>query len=371
MNNIYPPNSLSDPSLSVPFEGRGLNPNERKVNINAYDGSIIAEYMISKNRFTLPINSGSLSSYTPGTLCYSSLNQQLQISDGANWNNIIASPANTMLTLRPGYTGPSTEGVYGTWQNLYNDLIKISGEKYIMFDNSLISNVTPIQIPAGVWDMSNTTWYAPVCSLMPPPSLFIQLHILDGATINGLCGIDGLLAVTYFGTAQPAITVSITPTSKRVAISLTNGAHLNVAGGQPFIEVTSGFYEVIVQFGCHLQTGPGIIRSLSGAYVIIGLSTFATMNNDVLTGDGDFSILRFAPGSIVTIPLVQPGVTGSLSITNFYNNPDTYSFAATPGITDDNNLGYKLGDIWIDTTADNIYMAANVNTGAAVWRGPV
>lgn len=36
----YPANSLTDPSLAVPFEGKGLDPNERRVNINARDGTI-------------------------------------------------------------------------------------------------------------------------------------------------------------------------------------------------------------------------------------------------------------------------------------------------------------------------------------------
>lgn len=37
---MYAPNSLDDPSLAVPFEGRGLNPTDRKVNINAFDGTV-------------------------------------------------------------------------------------------------------------------------------------------------------------------------------------------------------------------------------------------------------------------------------------------------------------------------------------------
>lgn len=37
---MYAPNSLDDPSLAVPFEGKGLDPNERKVNISAFAGTI-------------------------------------------------------------------------------------------------------------------------------------------------------------------------------------------------------------------------------------------------------------------------------------------------------------------------------------------
>jgi hypothetical protein len=41
----YPPNSLTDPSLAVPFEGKGLDPNDRKVNVNARNGNIQCEHL--------------------------------------------------------------------------------------------------------------------------------------------------------------------------------------------------------------------------------------------------------------------------------------------------------------------------------------
>ena len=45
---MYPANSLTDPSLAVPFEGKGLDPNDRKVNINARDGTIVCELLTTK-----------------------------------------------------------------------------------------------------------------------------------------------------------------------------------------------------------------------------------------------------------------------------------------------------------------------------------
>lgn len=36
----YPANSLTDPSLAVPFEGKGIDPIERRVQVNARDGII-------------------------------------------------------------------------------------------------------------------------------------------------------------------------------------------------------------------------------------------------------------------------------------------------------------------------------------------
>lgn len=45
----YPANSLTDPSLAVPFEGKGLNPDQRKVTINARDGILQAVTIIGEN----------------------------------------------------------------------------------------------------------------------------------------------------------------------------------------------------------------------------------------------------------------------------------------------------------------------------------
>lgn len=42
--------------------------------------------------------------------------------------------------------------------------------------------------------------------------------------------------------------------------------------------------------------------------------------------------------------------------------------SAAPTVNDDSGGGYAIGSIWVDTTADNVYMAVDVTVGAAVWR---
>lgn len=44
------------------------------------------------------------------------------------------------------------------------------------------------------------------------------------------------------------------------------------------------------------------------------------------------------------------------------------SATAAPGVGDDSGDGYAIGSIWVDVTADNVYMAADVSVGAAVWK---
>lgn len=44
-----------------------------------------------------------------------------------------------------------------------------------------------------------------------------------------------------------------------------------------------------------------------------------------------------------------------------------YSKTTIPTVDDDTDAGYKVGDIWLDTTNDIIYQAIDVTAGAASW----
>ena len=95
MSGILTPNTLSDPSLSVPFEGRGLNVNDRLVNINARSGTIICKKLIADE-----VNGGSGGGAAP-------TEQEVSLSSG--FDVAAAGPALTLvdipgmsLTLQPG-----------------------------------------------------------------------------------------------------------------------------------------------------------------------------------------------------------------------------------------------------------------------------
>ena len=45
-----------------------------------------------------------------------------------------------------------------------------------------------------------------------------------------------------------------------------------------------------------------------------------------------------------------------------------YLKTTAPTVNDDTGDGYKVGDIWLDTTNDIIYQVIDVTAGAAVWR---
>ncbi len=44
---------------------------------------------------------------------------------------------------------------------------------------------------------------------------------------------------------------------------------------------------------------------------------------------------------------------------------------ANPTVNDDSGAGFDVGTIWINTATDDVFIAADVAVGAAVWQGPV
>lgn len=44
---------------------------------------------------------------------------------------------------------------------------------------------------------------------------------------------------------------------------------------------------------------------------------------------------------------------------------------SNPTATDDSTKGYSIGSTWVNISTSNVYVAASVQPGAAVWRGPI
>ncbi|KKM72932.1 hypothetical protein LCGC14_1415560 [marine sediment metagenome] len=49
------------------------------------------------------------------------------------------------------------------------------------------------------------------------------------------------------------------------------------------------------------------------------------------------------------------------------SNPNVFTKAAAPTANDDTGDGYEVGDIWLDTTNDKVYIVIDVTLTAAVW----
>lgn len=345
---------------------------DSKRNIFANDITING-YATMNGNFLLPAVST-----VAGSLSYNPNNQQLVIGDGTAGQNILASGGGTILTYRPGYTGSSTNGVYGNWDDMYSDLQKIHTSKVIEFDDSLLISGDPITIPTGNWNMSDTRWYSHLCRFTGVPVFSgVQIEIGDNTTIDGLCEVSGTLRITYTSTTNPAITAkagTIYNYERNAIVSFTNGTVIACTGTQPFVKIEDVFYEVVTLFGVRfLNGGTPIIQAdtnFPNAGIIV-LGSSCELEDNVVSGNGALVLLRYSPGNNVTIPLQQPITgTGTIIIQNNYTTSDTYQYITNPTLNDDSDIGYKVGDTWINTSTKKYWVAVDVSVGGAVWNGP-
>lgn len=65
---------------------------------------------------------------------------------------------------------------------------------------------------------------------------------------------------------------------------------------------------------------------------------------------------------------VSKAQVGLGNVENIKNN---YGATTAPTVNDDSSVGYSVGSIWVDTTADVVYVAVDVSVGAAIWKDVV
>gem|GEM_PF-3475006 len=83
----------------------------------------------------------------------------------------------------------------------------------------------------------------------------------------------------------------------------------------------------------------------------------------------DASAVSFTPtGSIastdVQAAIAEVAAEAGSGVLNKYNA------TVAPAVTDDTGDGYAVGSVWVNVTADTVYMCVDATTGAAVWNGP-
>jgi len=167
----------------------------------------------------------------------------------------------TNLVFRPGSVAP---GVYGDWASLYADLVLVQGFKTIQFDDSI---VTPCVIPAGVWDMAQTEWFAFNKTQGSAASLFSAVTISDGASFTNLRKIGGDISVTNLNSVNAPIVIGPYGAGQTRAI-FEIGAGLqsdfpliNNNGAAPFFDCTAllAGQEFLIRGGCQISgTSPAV-----------------------------------------------------------------------------------------------------------------
>jgi hypothetical protein len=324
-----------------------------------------------RHTFTLPSGLKDAPFSLAGSLSYNSESQSIIFSDGLSWKNVGITNPGSAFIFYPDYTGPERSGTFTDWKKLMAAMMLTPGVKFLLLVDDAVS---PVVIPPGIWDMTNIVIFSPV-SRFNAGLNFVQVLISDGAVLNNLSAIQGPYNIVYAGTTQPCITFSTTSFSDRSALVFGRGARFSCSGTQPFIyiDLPGSVFEIVLDLGGGIGSGTTqAINVAAGSTLFIGLASFSAVDNNSIAGQGTVLFGRGSLSGSISIPLNQPAITGFKLIQDIYLQvPLKYDNSGAPGVNNDNTQGFKTGDIWIDTAADDVYIAANVNTGAAVWRGPV
>jgi len=214
-----------------------------------------------------------------------------------NFQNEVVSEITNLFTFRPNYTGPPLFGLYTDWNLLYADIEKVQGLRSIFFDDTDGNIIIPAR--ADPWDMENVSWTTPIC-IDNIASIYTIINISDGATFNHLCIIDGLLQINYQGTVGPAMIQDPTsppPNSSASSLLLRNGANIICSGSQPFVQILSNGFLVLMDFGAQLNLGGSSTyeifdtSSTSGALQII-VGYISSIQNNSVRGTGNINAIK-------------------------------------------------------------------------------
>lgn len=61
------------------------------------------------------------------------------------------------------------------------------------------------------------------------------------------------------------------------------------------------------------------------------------------------------------------GVLRRTGVGTYSVRKDNLAASASPGTSDDDSAGYTIGSVWIDTTADTVWVCVDATTSSAVW----
>jgi hypothetical protein len=296
-----------------------------------------------------------------GAVAYDTGSSVPVYSNGLAWLPFGGATGGSFV-FRPGYTGPDFPNIFSTWAELITALALVAGPKTIFFDGTDGALVIPA---GGPYDMSEVTWLGSLCPA------FSSVTIPDGATFLNLCNITSL-GVTYTGTSGPACSIDLAGTA--TAAHLDIGASVSCTGTSPFWSFTDsvggGAAVALLGFGASLLDGGNpVVDSSAGFSAVFLLGPNSTLDDDTLSGLGKWIINLDDSSANLTLPFLGANFPAAplIVISDNLLCPKINTSGVAPAATNDITEGFKIGDTWVDTATDTVYIAADVSTGAAVW----
>ena len=294
---------------------------------------------------------------------------------------------------RPFYTGPQQKNLVRTpgadgWNEVVRLLSNSVGPRVLYLDPTDATSAltpSPFVVPPGNYDLSNVTvtldtQWSPIVSFS---GFSVILVVEDGATFTNFLSLSGPFTVEYRGTSTPAMRIDISTLNTNV--HMVHGASVSSSGSQAFWQFfdstgsSSQKGTIVLDTGSFLLFNTNAVVDNLDVTVDIIMVNYCVLSNSALSGSasGDYNILFNTPFAINNVPLGLPipfdkttdqsGVAGTISLFDTSMRAKTISQSVGPAFGDDNMAGFKIGDIWVNTTTDFVYVATSVSTGAAVW----
>lgn len=203
-----------------------------------------------------------------------------------------------VFVYRPG--GVPSATVYPVWSDLYAALLAFDGPRVVQIDDSIVS---PAVVPAGVYDLANTTLQG-VFGNVPT-----QCFLLDGVQFPHLSQVTGNLTMTSLSTTLPVLTLG---NNDILVLELGAVLQSDPASTVPAIAVVPGTSPIIVQTlgGTLGSTGNHVLSIGLGAAVILAEDTLASLPTDVITGPGTALVVVLSSSMFLNTPnpITQPAV---------------------------------------------------------------
>jgi len=84
----------------------------------------------------------------------------------------------------------------------------------------------------------------------------------------------------------------------------------------------------------------------------------------------DSQLLGYVQADSVLLEVDGTSLTKQQSLTVLGGEPTlkhNYSASSSPTVNEDDSVGYSVGSLWIDTTADTVFVCTDSSTGSASW----